>query len=89
MANVQQLLSATESRKSMEKELGVRERDSLLRLVIGMAVKGYSYDPKLTRSDKILEIKKDLEDTGIGLDADTVRKWLRQAAELLPPRETE
>lgn len=69
-------------------ELGVgpRERDSLLKLIIGMAVAAYAYDPKVTRSDRPAEIAGDLERAGVPLDVDTVRKWLREAAELLPPK---
>lgn len=69
-----------------EKQLGVRERESLLKVVIGMAVGGYSYDPKAGRSDRPTEIAGDLERAGVPLDVDTVRKWLREAAELLPPK---
>jgi hypothetical protein len=67
-------------------EIGARERDSLLKLVIGMAVAAYVYDPKVARSDKPTEIAGDLERAGVPLDVDTVRKWLRQAADLLPPK---
>ena len=35
---------------SPERPLGMRERESLLKLVIGMAVKGYTYDPRASRS---------------------------------------
>jgi hypothetical protein len=66
------------------KEIGPRERDSLLKLVIGMAVVGYRYEPKAERSTRVTEIASDLASVGIQLDADTVRKWLRVAAELLP-----
>jgi hypothetical protein len=68
-------------------DLKTRERESLLRLVIGMAIIGYGYDPKVFRSGKISEIAGDLELAGVPLDADTVRKWLRAAAEVLPPTE--
>jgi hypothetical protein len=68
-----------------EKGMGARERDSLLKLVIGMAVAAYAYDPKAARSDRPTEIAGDLERNGVPLDVDTVRKWLREAAELLPP----
>jgi hypothetical protein len=34
-----------------EKPLGTKERDSLLKLVIGMAIGGYRYDPKAKRSE--------------------------------------
>jgi len=57
-----------------------------LKVVIGMAVGGYSYDPKVGRSDRHTEIAGDLERAGVPLDVDTVRKWLREAAELLPPK---
>lgn len=69
-----------------EQAVGARERDSLLKLIIGMAVAGYVYDPKATRSDKPAEIAGDLERAGVPLDVDTIRKWLREAAELLPPK---
>jgi len=83
------LQSEFESAKLAAKGLGARERESLLRLVIGMAVKGYGYDPAQRRSDKLPEIVGDLEKVGVPLDADTVRKWLKEAAELLPPSEVE
>jgi hypothetical protein len=70
-----------------QKELKTRERDSALKLIIGMAVRGYRYDPKAQRNDATSDICDDLERLGVGLDPDTVRKWLRKAAELLPPRD--
>jgi len=69
-----------------DKPLGVRERESLLKLVIGMAVEGYRYDARIERSPHVAEIASDLENAGVSLDVDTVRKWLRAAAELLPPK---
>ncbi len=36
--------------KNQKPELGQRERDSLLKLILGIAITGYSYDPKATRS---------------------------------------
>jgi hypothetical protein len=69
-----------------EKSLGTREQESLLKLVIGMAVAGYGYDPKAERSPQIPEIAGDLELAGISMSDDTVRKWLRAAAELLPSK---
>ena len=62
-----------------------RERESLLKLVIGMAVRGYKYQPGSSRSDATGDIANDLEHLGIALDADTIRKYLRDGAALLPP----
>jgi hypothetical protein len=72
-----------------EKSLGARERDSLLKLIIGMAVGGYGYDPTAARSDQPAAIASDLAAAGITLDVDTVRKWLKQACDLLPPNQAE
>jgi hypothetical protein len=77
---------ASRSDTVLVKSLGAKERESLLRLVVGMAVAGYRYDPKAERSAQVTEIANDLESVGVPLDADTVRKWLRAAAELLPPK---
>lgn len=67
----------------------IRERESLLKLVIGMAIKGYSYKPNANRNAATSEITADLRSCGIELDEDTVRKYLQEARELLPPPETE
>ncbi len=67
------------------KELKTRERETVLKLIIGMAVSGYRYDPKAARSDTVGDIVGDLDELGLHLDPDTVRKWLREAAELMPP----
>jgi hypothetical protein len=74
----------TVSPAAPEKGLSTRERESLLKLIIGMAMAGYRYDPKVARSDKIGEIANDLVSTGVSLDVDTVRKWLKEAGQLLP-----
>lgn len=71
-----------------EKPVGTRERDSLLKLVIGMAIGGYGFDPRATRSEQTQAIADDLVRQGIALDVDTVRKWLREGAALLPPDES-
>jgi hypothetical protein len=66
------------------KDLPSRERDSVLKLVIGMALQGYRYDPKLKRSEIIADIRSDLEKSGVPLDDQTIRKYLKEGAELLP-----
>lgn len=75
--------------KAKAASLGVRERESLLKLVIGMAIEAYRYDPRAVRSDKIKEIAEDLAKVGVPLDVDTVRKYMNEARDLLPPPETE
>jgi hypothetical protein len=74
---------------SPERSVGSRERDSLLKLIIGMAVGGYGYDPSASRSEQPSQIASDLATAGVALDVDTVRKWLKQAAELLPRQQAE
>ena len=70
--------------KEAQNPLAKKERDSLLKLVIGMAIKGYIYDPKAARNSAPTEIANDLALLGIPLDPDTVRKWLNEGAEILP-----
>jgi hypothetical protein len=68
--------------KEPKSEPTPRERDSLLKLILGMAIKGYSYDPKATKSAQISEIASDLQIAGLSLDEDTVRKYLNKAKAL-------
>ena len=84
-AQKQKLAAAQAPTGPAEKGLATRERESLLRLVIGMAVGGYGFDPAATRSRLTSEIAGDLERAGLSVHPDTVRKWLKEAAELLPP----
>lgn len=73
---------ASDTRKTAE--LTTREVESVLKLVIGMAVQGYRYAPSASRNAATKDIADDLEKLGIGLDVDTVRKWLQRAGDHLP-----
>lgn len=84
VADLEQTLNA-----KPERSLSAKERESLLKLVIGMAVKGYGYDPRASRSSTAKEIAGDLALQDIPLDEDTVRKYLAEAKDLLLSGETE
>lgn len=63
-----------------DKPLGTTERATLLKLVIGMAIKGYNHDPAASKSTSPKEIADDLAALGMTITDDTVRKYLKQAA---------
>jgi hypothetical protein len=88
-ATIAELESKLNAAPAAERGLLGKERESVLRLIIGMAVGGYRYDPNATRSKVVADITSDLTNAGVELTDDTVRKWLREAAELLPPPEPE
>lgn len=66
-----------------DKPLHVKERKSMLTMIITLAIHGYGYDPKVTRSDVPKEILTDIEQLGLELSIDTVRNLLKEAAKLL------
>ena len=66
-----------------ERTAWAKEKESLLKMVIAMAIRGYGYDPRALKSDVPGEIVNDLAELGISLDGDTVRKHLRAGAELV------
>lgn len=82
-------LKAEADRISADKGLSQRERSSCLKLIIGMGVKKYRYDAAAARSATATNIADDMHNLGIDIDVDTVRKWLKEAAEELPPAEAE
>jgi hypothetical protein len=88
-ANVAAVASCQGSDRSHRGQLGSRERDSLLKLIIGMAVGGYGFDPLAERSRQVKEITDDLLRVGVQLSDDTVRKFLKDGAELLPKESPE
>jgi regulator of replication initiation timing len=66
------------------KEPSKKERTSLNKLIIGMALEGYKWNPKAERNQVTKDITDDLKKCGLKLDQDTVLKYLREAAEELP-----
>ena len=64
--------------------VNVKEYQTLLKLVIGMATGAYGYNPKALRSVTVPQIKKHLEVIGLDLDDETIRDRLKEAAKSLP-----
>jgi hypothetical protein len=79
-----QLRSTSESKEGRDAILP-KERPSVKRLIIGMAVRGYKYNPKAARNEATKDIADDLVALEIPLHADTVRRWLQESADELPP----
>src|SRR5262245_3012224 len=67
-----------------EKPLHTKERESLLKLVIGMAAAYHGYDRTVDRSEIPGEIVSELNRVGLSIDVGTVRKFLKQGLQLLP-----
>ncbi len=65
-------------------EPGTRRRDTFNKILIGTAVIGYRYNPSARRSDKPRELSRDLASLGLEVSTETVRKYLTEAAKLLP-----
>jgi hypothetical protein len=63
-----------------EKPLHTKEKQSLLKLVYGMASGGYKYNDD--EAEAVKDICSDLDESGVSLDPYTVRKYLRAGAEL-------
>lgn len=69
--------------------LHTKECESLQKIVIGLAIGGYGYDPAAKRNSTVKEMVDDMESAGINISDDTVRKFLRKSMQYLPrDRET-
>jgi hypothetical protein len=75
--------SALKPKEKKEKQLSTKERNTLLKLVVGMAIDGYGYDLSASRSSMPREIAAGLLTHNISIDEDTVRNWLNEAKELV------
>lgn len=67
-------------------ELTETERNTLLRLVIGMAIDAYGYDPNKSRNSATGDkngISAKLQARGISISDETIRKYLTEAKNLL------
>jgi hypothetical protein len=67
------------------KPMTSQERDTLLKLIAAMSCEQYGYDPRPERSTVPTSIKGDLERVGIAMDDKTIRKWLKEASQLVAP----
>lgn len=67
------------------------ERLSMLKMILGMAMDGYQYDPKKSKNaatgSNRGSIYAALESRGLKLDEGTIRKYLVEASELFVPKE--
>lgn len=66
-----------------EKRISEHERKSLLKMVIGMAVAKYDYDPDRKRNSAAGQISNDLQLHGVSLSDETITKYLNEAAGFL------
>ena len=77
-------IKAESERPEQSKPLGERERNTLLRIIIGMAIRGYGYDPDAARSDVPKQVADDLSALGLECSDQTIREKLKEARSLLP-----
>lgn len=83
---VSKLLAMDAPPTTLKTPIGARERDTLLKLLIGMAIEAYRYDPTAARSGTPAEIASDLAKHGLSVTDDTVRKYLKDAAKTVLPK---
>lgn len=76
------LAEESDSRHSTNATATTKERNTMLRLILGLACAGYGLDPEGARNPKAKEMREDLERVGIPLDDGTIKKYLDEAKRL-------
>lgn len=76
---------ANESPPAAIPKIDPREKTSMAKLLLIMAVDFYGYDPRAKRSPVPREIESIAQRNGLDLSAETIRTYLRLGAEHLPP----
>jgi hypothetical protein len=69
--------------QSTDESLSTKERNTLLKIIVGMAIKGYAYDPASAKNDAPKEIESDIAKLGMSVTDDTIRKYLKEAVEMI------
>ena len=67
-------------RRRLQTNPKTKERELVIRIAVG----AYRFEPSARRSDTVSQIVDDMALAGVTIDAETVRKYLREAAQLLP-----
>jgi hypothetical protein len=68
-----------------DQEIHPRERNTLLTIIAAMAFDGYGWNPRQAKSPMAKDISAAVQAIGSSISDDTVRKYLREAAEIIPP----
>jgi len=75
--------------QNVPKHLSTKEVNSLYRIILGMAIKKYKYDPSQARNSATGKnagsISADLEQAGLTVDSETISKHLKAAYSATPP----
>ena len=75
---------AANSNNNPDRPLQTRERETLLKMIYGMARGKYNYNSSKARNQATQQIADDCARAGVSVDPDTVRSWLRKASQELP-----
>lgn len=67
-----------------EKPLGTRERETLYKIIIGLAIDGHGYNPNSNRNTVFSEVSKKLDELEIPVSEETIRNHIKKAKELIP-----
>ena len=78
------ITSNTKKKECKVIDLSTKERNALYKIILGMAMKGYGYDPEASKSDVPKEIEGDLAQLNINLTAETIRGYLKKAHSEFP-----
>ncbi|WP_377291524.1 hypothetical protein [Rhizobium sp. SG2393] len=76
-------LAELSSDTANQKPVPPRERESMLKMILAMAMKKYRFDPTKAKNDATAHIAGAVTEIGLRLDDDTVRKYLNEAKLLL------
>lgn len=68
-----------------QKPESTRKTENLLQAITSIAVDAYGYDPQSAKSTAPQDIADALAKHGKRIDAKTIRGWLKEGSELLPP----
>lgn len=76
-------LAELSSDRANQKPIPPRERESMLRMILAMAMRKYRFDPTKLKNSATTSIAGSVAEIGLKLDEDTVRKFLNEAKVLL------
>ncbi|MBB1077393.1 hypothetical protein HUU62_23595 [Rhodoferax sp. 4810] len=86
---VQSVYEFDSAKPSKEESLSTKERTSLLKMIVAMAIGGYGYDPKSSNNGEVIgTIQTDLATYEVPLSDDTIRNYLKEAVKNVLPVKT-
>jgi len=80
---LQEQANSIDTNSNAKDKVNKKSFNTLLKLVAGMAIKGFAYNPQNKKNPSIKEIQSDLDELGVSMDDETISHWIKEGCKII------